>query len=108
MILVKVFKGQTIGKKLFRLRIVSNDDKPVTMGQLFLREVVGLVLIEGYFSPISSYFRTFLAMQYGNIVLIHGIWYAIVVISLILARLTKNHRMIHDLISNTKVIETIK
>ncbi|SRR5258708_815147 len=33
--------GQTLGKKLFGLKVVSNNNSKITWGQAFLREVIG-------------------------------------------------------------------
>lgn len=107
-VLCKLLKGQTIGKKLFHLRIVSKDDQPVRSVQLLLREFLGIILIEGYFSPISSYFRTFLAIQFGDIIELQWMWYMMALVSIVIARFIKNNRMIHDLVANTKVIHTTR
>lgn len=105
-VLVKVLNGQTLGKKLFKLRIVSTNNQPVTIFQLLLREFVGLILIEGSFSPISSYFRTYLAIHFYDIMLLIGIWYLVSFVSLVIVRFNPNGKMVHDIIGKTKVIDT--
>lgn len=104
-LLVKFFKGQTIGKKIFKLRIVSVSGEEVLLNQLFIRELVGFLVIEGSFSPISSYIRTYLAMQFYDIILLIRIWYLISFISLLCLKMYKDSRMIHDIVGKTKVIE---
>ncbi len=39
-------KGQTVGKKFFRIRIVKNDGSNVDFAALFIREVIGKILID--------------------------------------------------------------
>lgn len=101
----RVLDGQTVGKKICKIKLVSNDDSNVKLIQLLFREIVGVIIIEGYFSPFSSYFRTFLGMYFDDIMLLIGGWYAVAAASLVIARFTKYNRMIHDLIGGTKVIE---
>ncbi len=103
-VLVKVWKGQTIGKKIFHIRIVSCDGNPVSLWQLFLREFAGVFALEGWFSPLNSYFRTLLAMYFGDIIMLNRIWIAAAVLSLFIMRCNKDRRMFHDYIGRTKVI----
>ena len=103
-ILVKVMDGQTVGKKLFHLRIVSEDGTPVKIRQLFGREIFGIFLLEGWFSPTSSYFRTLLALCFGDIIVINRIWIVVAAASVLAMRCNKNRRMLHDYVGGTKVV----
>ena len=41
-----LFKGQTIGKKFFRIKIVKIDGSNVSLGTLFVREIIGKILVD--------------------------------------------------------------
>lgn len=103
-ILVKRMNGQTIGKKLFHLRIVSKDGMPVKIWQLLFREFFGIILLEGWFSPVSSYFRTLLARCFGDIITINRIWIIAAVVSVLVMRCNRNRCMLHDYVGGTKVV----
>ena len=97
-------KGQTLGKKLMRLRVVSTDDKNVTLNQMAYRSlIINAVLInililaallflgKDYYYYISSCLQ-FLA----------GI---IIFITLMMILFRKDGRGLHDVIVGTKVIQ---
>ena len=42
-----VFKGQTLGKKIFHLKIIANNYDEVTNKQLFIRQFIMILLVEG-------------------------------------------------------------
>jgi uncharacterized RDD family membrane protein YckC len=43
-VLVVKNNGQTIGKKMMKVRIVKEDGSPITYGDAFLRNVVGYII----------------------------------------------------------------
>lgn len=102
--LVKIINGQTIGKKLFHLIVVSGNGMPVRIRQLLCREILGIILLEGWFSPISSYFRTLLALCFGDIIVINRIWIVVAAASVLAMRCNKDRRMLHDYVGGTKVV----
>ena len=73
--------GQTIGKRMFRIRVVNLDGTSMTFMTIFVREVVGRMFIN---------YATF---GFGAI------------ISFIVSLYRKDRRSIHDVISNTIVID---
>ena len=44
-----VWKGQTLGKRLMNLRIVGEDNNPLPAGRLAVRQLAGVMLLEGAF-----------------------------------------------------------
>lgn len=73
--------GQTIGKRMFRIRTVNIDGTSITFMTIFVREIVGRMFIN---------YATF---GFGAI------------ISLIVTLYRKDRRAIHDVIANTIVID---
>lgn len=100
-----LLKGQTIGKKLFKLKIVSASNKKLNILNYILRSlIVNDVLLNGIgiiFLVISS---KKIYTQANNIL---GILISIseaIIIYLVLTR--EDQRGLHDLLFNTKVIST--
>lgn len=80
-ILPVILKGQTIGKKMFRIRIIKQNGSDVDYLTMFVREIIGKVLID---------FASF------------GIT---VIIRLICLAIKNNRLSYHDVLSSTAVID---
>lgn len=99
-----LWNGQTLGKKITKLKIVGADGNAVTLKQLILRELLCTLVIEGYISAYGGYLRTFIAMMFGNIKVLVMVWFVISGLSVASGMYSKQNRMLHDLIGKTKVI----
>ena len=105
---LKVYKGQTFGKRIMKLKVVKDDGSDVDFKSIFMREAVGVMLIEGYIGNSSSYVRQ-LAQMFVNFnimdmaVYIFGI---ISVISVLLGAASASRKMIHDRVAHTHLIST--
>jgi len=96
-------KGQTLGKKLFQIRIVSASDKPITVVNYMLRSIVlNNVIISialqavVYLFDVSHY-----ATIYQNINLVG---YLMLYICLFMVMVRSDNRGLHDIIAGTKVV----
>lgn len=96
-------KGQTIGKKLFQIRVVSNDKTPLTIVNYLLRSIVlNNVLISIilqcviHFMNSENYFNV-----YQNVNLVGNIITYIIIFMIIVRN---DGRGLHDYIANTKVV----
>lgn len=97
-------KGQTIGKRKFKLRIVKDNDKNATINDLLIRNIIinglGLLLIQlliVFILPSESYYTILSTLSFIQMV--------IVIISVFMIIKRKDKRGIHDIIAKTKVIE---
>ena len=96
-------KGQTLGKRLFQLRIVGIKDKPLSIVNYLLRCIVlNNVLISIALQCIVHIMSvdTFYAV-YQNVNLVG---YIILYISLFMVIVRRDGRGLHDMVANTKVV----
>ena len=96
-------KGRTVGKMITKLEIVDSKDKKISLFQLILREVVGVILVENYISSYGSYLRTYLGLLTGNVKCLSYVWFAISGLSIACGIYRKENKMFHDFIAKTKV-----
>lgn len=100
-------KGQTIGKRLLGIKVVSIDGSDVNIKNLCSREILGVMLIEGSIVCTSEYFRQIIVLLIGNSLYatLTILASALTIVSIITMFRSKDSRMIHDFIGSTRVIE---
>lgn len=98
-------KGQTFGKRILKFKIVKVDGRDVGINNLILRQILGIIMVEGMFYGISSVLRwgisIFIGINLTGILMYFGI--AMSFISLIMLLFSDSKRMLHDYIGNTKL-----
>ena len=98
-------KGQTIGKKLLNIRVVDKDNKnPISILKGLVRSLLIFNILSGALSIIFLYLlgkETYFNI-YGTLVGIEAI-FMLITIMFVLYR--KDHRGLHDMITNTIVIK---
>lgn len=103
----KIFPGQTIGKKITHLRIISTNDNKISLNTYFWRQFVFLILIEGAATPVSTYVKviiTTLTHFYVDSYL-GLVWDVITLISVFILFWGKNRMSLHDCFTKTVVIK---
>lgn len=105
-ILQYLLKGQTIGKRLLNIQVVSATDKKLNIFTYILRS---LIVNEVLFKTIGIIFLIFSSKNiYTNVDSILGTIISIVEAIIIFTVMTRpDERGIHDLLFGTKVISTI-
>ena len=94
--------GQTLGKKLTRIRIVDNENKDLSHSKMLLRTLI----INGLFiNIVSTILLLFITENDYSYVFFLSVIHAIyVIISLFFVAFRKDKRGLHDLLIGTKVI----
>ena len=98
-------KGQTIGKKLLKLRVVDKDtQKPVSILKGLLRSFIVLSILSSVLSILFLYIlnKNSYFIGYSTTLVIEGV-FTITTIMFILYR--KDKRGLHDIMTNTTVIK---
>ncbi|HEX9026599.1 MAG TPA: RDD family protein [Clostridium sp.] len=102
----KKYNGQTIGKHLVKIKIVKTDYSDIDLKTLLIRQIIGLMVIEGAAIVMTSYLIQLLTLVTGFYFEYYlGIAGRILtIVSGILVLSTLSHRAIHDYISGTTVV----
>lgn len=103
---LSIWKGQTLGKRWCHFKIIKIDGDNVRFKELFLRQVIGIFLVEGAMIFPSNLFHQILSLI-SNVNLITPLNYlgiAVSILSGLLVLFRKDHKAIHDLIAYTRVI----
>lgn len=101
------FNGKTLGKLIMKLKVISNNDKPLSIFNYLIRS---LVVNEVFINILNIIFL--LVLSKNNYIFYNQIIYVITYIFEMIIMFTivfdKHNRGLHDYISNTKVIEDKK
>lgn len=97
-------RGQTLGKKLMKLRITEKGKQQISWRALCIRQIIGIILIEGSvytISPLIYQLVCFGADQMlSTITYVH---YALTIASIVCMLFTKKRCAFHDYLAHTQV-----
>ena len=101
-----VYKGQTVGKRICKVKIIQNNNQEVSLKSLVLRQGLGMIVIEGIFVSASALWHQLVSLCIHVNIVSTMMYVGFVVggISTLMVIFTKEHRAIHDYIGNTKVV----
>lgn len=101
-----IYKGQTLGKRICKIKIVQKSNKDITLKNILLRQVLGIMIIEGTLISASAIWHSVLTII-TKINFVSPLMYAGFVLtgfSIILMLFKGENRAIHDYLAGTKVI----
>lgn len=98
--------GQTIGKKIFSLKIIKNNQKQIDLKTLLMRNGIGLIVIEGAFYSCSIYFWELIDILSSASIATTALSLLsfISFISIMISLFNSKHQMLHDYLSKTYVV----
>lgn len=100
-------KGQTLGKKLLKIRVVNkNNDKP-SIWNMLVRSLFIYNIISILFSTVAVNFLNINTFTYIYTTLGY-IEYFVIIISFFMVIYKKDGRGLHDMMAGTNVIEEVK
>lgn len=101
-----VFKGQTFGKKLLKIKIVNDNYLEASNKQIIIRQLVMILLVEGSIYGASNMLHQLINVTTGfNFSSLYAyIGLAISAISAIMVIVLKSKRALHDVACHTKVV----
>lgn len=101
-----VWKGQTFGKRVCGIKIVTIEDQDVQLKNILLRQLIGIIIIEGSLVSASAIWHQIATLLTG-VDFIQPLMYVGFVlsgISVLLVAFKKEHRAIHDYLGKTRVV----
>ncbi|MFV0379446.1 MAG: RDD family protein [Anaerorhabdus sp.] len=100
-------KNQTIAKRIFNIKIISNTKNKLSIKQLFLRQVIGLLFIDAYLSASTIFIIQLLEINLNaDIAMYFEIYFMLMtIISVALTIFSAKHLAIHDWLAKTDIIE---
>lgn len=102
----KIYPGQTVGKRALGFEIVKKDGSDINIKTLLIRQIIGIIILEGTFYNVSGIWHTLVTMATGlnftGILMYQGL--IVSIFSAALCMLFKSHRLLHDYIAKTKVV----
>ncbi|MDU2673122.1 MAG: RDD family protein [Clostridium sp.] len=102
-----IFKGQTLGKKLLKIKVVKQDKSEVDAKTILIREVLGSTLFEGGIVTTAIYLRQLvqLFIPFNIFTPWTYLAYIVTIISIGIAYFNKDSLTIHDKIAKTILIK---
>ncbi len=98
-------KGQTLGKKLFKIRVVREDGSNVTMNDLALRSLLSLSLVSSILTMIFCIAGSLNVYTVSSLI-IEVIQTILMIVTVVMVLVRNDGRGLHDLIGSTKVIKS--
>ena len=102
-----LFKGQTLGKKICKIKIIKENNESINLKDMMLRELLGASLLEGGMIIIPTYIRKLLPLFKLTMIVdpLKYIAYALTIGSIIYAYFQANTQSFHDKVAKTIVVK---
>ena len=100
-------KGQTLGKKIFKIEVVNKDNKAPSIWNMIIRSIPLYGIFTGIIHIICLYLLNVKQFNYASSI-INYIYYIFVIICFFMVIYKKDNRGLHDIIGRTYVREKVK
>ncbi|MGB4984175.1 MAG: RDD family protein [Erysipelotrichaceae bacterium] len=100
-----IYRGQTIGKRMLKIRVVGENGNCLSIKQSFIRQVIGVMILESSFMLSGNLICEVIGIVVNPLIgdILSYVFLGLFVISLILVY--KKNRSLHDLFVKSIVIE---
>ena len=95
-------KGQTLGKKLLKIKVVNKDGEKPSIWNMLLRSLFIYNIVSALFSIIFVNTFTYIYTIVGYVE------FFVIIVSFFMVTYKKDGRGLHDMIAGTNVIEEVK
>ena len=102
-----IWKGQTLGKKICKIHVVSEKQEEITFKTMCIRELLGSILLEGGIVISATYIRKIMPLVglSSFVTPLKYIAYALTILSILYAYFQPNSQSFHDKFAKTLVIK---
>lgn len=100
-------KGQTLGKKIFKLRVVSKNDKSANVGKMFIRSLFIYGILSSLYATVFVNFLNAKVFNIGSSIISY-IEYSFIIVSFFMVLYRKDKRGLHDIVAGTNVIGEVR
>lgn len=100
-------KGQTLGKKIFKLRVVSRNDKRANVGKMFIRSLFIYGILSSLYAAVFVNFLNAKVFNIGSSIISY-IEYSFIIVSFFMVLYRKDKRGLHDIVAGTSVIGEVR
>ena len=102
-----IYPGQTIGKRFCKLKIVKMDNQQITIKNMLLRQVLGIIVIEGVLYSVSAMWHEVITIitETNFVTPLMYAGFIVSAVSVLLYLFKGEHRALHDYLGNTKVVK---
>lgn len=95
--------GQTVGKKLLKIRVVKKDDSNLTMNNMLYRSlIIDSILVDIIILCLSIFANK--DIYFYGVGIFQGIQYLVIFVSCLIILSRKDRQGIHDMVANTEVV----
>ncbi len=99
----EITKGQTVGKKIMKIRIIKNDGRELTFNDLILRNLLNNSIIFDILLAVFALMgRKIYINSYKSISFISSL---LIIVSVFMIAIRKDGRSVMDLLANTRVVK---
>lgn len=95
--------GQTLGKKIFKIQVVKENETDLSMNDLLFRSFINTSILVNIINVCLVFF-TAKQVYLSSSSIINGIWYIIMIISFFMVAFSKSNQGIHDRLVHTQVV----
>lgn len=102
-----LWKGQTLGKKICKIQIVTENNEQITFKNILIRELLGAAILEGGIVITATYIRKLLPLLNLTSFVdpLKYIAYTLTILSILYAYFQPNSQAFHDKLAKTIVIK---